>query len=259
MKAVLLLLFIAFAFADDEKTIWTTLYSKIGNKYGAAGLMGNLYAESGLRPNNLQNSYEKKLGSDTAYTAKVDNGSYTRKQFSKDAGGYGLAQWTYWTRKQNLYDFAKGRGVSIANLNMQLEFLVNELKSSFKSVWNSLTNAKSVKEASNAVLLKFERPANQGVSVQNTRASYGQTYYNKYAGSTTTVKPETGSKATSTISSSNCTKRVATANLNIRKAPSTASAIVRVVKKGSSLCTVGKVGTFYKLNDSTYCAAAYLK
>jgi len=257
MKAVLLLLFIALAFADDEKTIWNTLYSKIGNKYGAAGLMGNLYAESGLRSNNLQNSYERKLGSDTSYTAKVDNGSYTRKQFSKDAGGYGLAQWTYWTRKQNLYDYAKQKGVSIANLNMQLEFLVNELKTGFKAVWNTLTSAKSVREASNAVLLKFERPANQGASVQNTRASYGQNYYNKYAGSSATIKPETGSASGS--SSSKCTKRVATANLNIRKQPTTSSAIVRVVKKGSSLCTVSKSGSFYKLSDGTYCAAAYLK
>jgi len=35
---------------------------------GAAGLLGNLQAESGLNPRNLQNSYEKKLGmSDEEY------------------------------------------------------------------------------------------------------------------------------------------------------------------------------------------------
>ena len=31
----------------DEKTIWNTLYSFIYNDFGTAGLMGNLYAESG--------------------------------------------------------------------------------------------------------------------------------------------------------------------------------------------------------------------
>lgn len=61
---------------DAEKTIWDFLYGKLGNAYGVAGLMGNLYAESALRPNNLQNTYEKKLGlSDAQYTAAVDNGS----------------------------------------------------------------------------------------------------------------------------------------------------------------------------------------
>lgn len=45
---------------------------------------------------------------------------------------------------------------------------------------NTLKNASSVQEASNAVLLKFECPADQSVSVQNTRASYGQKYYNQF-------------------------------------------------------------------------------
>ena len=49
------------AATDNEKAIWDYLYGKIGNAYGVAGLMGNLYAESALIPNNLQNTYEKKL------------------------------------------------------------------------------------------------------------------------------------------------------------------------------------------------------
>jgi hypothetical protein len=49
-------------------------------------------------------------------------------------------------------------------------------------VWNVLCITNNVKEASNTVLLQFERPADQSVSVQNKRASYGQGYYDKYAG-----------------------------------------------------------------------------
>ena len=52
---------------DNEKTIWDYLVKLTGNTYGAAGLMGNLYAESGLKPGNLQNSYEKSLGMNEAY------------------------------------------------------------------------------------------------------------------------------------------------------------------------------------------------
>lgn len=84
--------------------------------------MGNLYAESGLMPNNLQNAYNNKLGkTDAEYTAAVDNGSYGN--FVKDSAGYGLAQWTYWSRKQALLNHAKQAGVSIADLNMQLGFM----------------------------------------------------------------------------------------------------------------------------------------
>lgn len=87
----------------DEKEIWEFLMEQIGNPFGVAGLMGNLYAESGLRPNNLQNSYETKLGmSDVSYTAAVDNGSYSN--FVRDSAGYGLAQWTHWSRKRNCWN-----------------------------------------------------------------------------------------------------------------------------------------------------------
>ena len=47
-----------------EEKIWNFLKSKGLSDYGAAGLMGNLFAESGLNPQNLQNSYEKKLHPD---------------------------------------------------------------------------------------------------------------------------------------------------------------------------------------------------
>lgn len=42
------------AATNNEKAIWDYLYGKIGNAYGVAGLMGNLYAESALRPNNCR-------------------------------------------------------------------------------------------------------------------------------------------------------------------------------------------------------------
>lgn len=172
--------------ATTEQKIWNYLKSKGLNNYGIAGLMGNLYAESGLRPTNLQNSYEKKLSfTDDTYTTAVDNGNYTN--FVKDCAGYGLAQWTYWSRKQNLLNFAREKGESIGNLEMQLDFLYKELSEGYKAVLSILKSAKSVREASDAVLLKFERPADQSTSVQVKRAGYGQTYYEKYAGGKNTM------------------------------------------------------------------------
>ena len=154
------------AATDNEKAIWDYLYGKIGNAYGVAGLMGNLYAESALRPNNLQNTYEKKLGlSDTQYTAKVDDGSYTN--FVKDSAGYGLAQWTYWSRKQALQEYAKASGKSIGDLDIQLAFIWKELSEGYKALLKTLQAATSVTDASTAVLTQYERPADQGASVQD--------------------------------------------------------------------------------------------
>lgn len=181
---------------SNEQRIWNFLWERLGNAFGVAGLMGNLRAESALKPTNLQNTFEKKLGmTDASYTAAVDNGSY--KNFVKDSAGYGLAQWTYWTRKQNLLNFAREKGVSIGDLEMQLEFLLREL-GSYKSVLKALINAKSVREASDAVLTQYEKPKNQGESVKMARAKYGQQYYDQFAAAS--VEPVTGEKEEKTMS-----------------------------------------------------------
>lgn len=173
-----------------EKQIWDFLKAEGFNDFGAAGLMGNLLAESGLRPNNMEDQYQSKLGyNDDSYTRAVDNGTYTN--FVTDAVGYGLAQWTYWTRKQSLLNFARQNNKSIGDLEMQLCFLIKELKELYtNSVYNVLRKATSVLEASNAVLLNFERPANMSTSVQATRARYGQTYYDRYASGASSNKSE---------------------------------------------------------------------
>lgn len=192
---------------SNEEKIWNFLKSKGLNDYGTASLMGNLYAESGLNSKNLENAGNTRLGmTDDEYTRAVDNGSYTKEQFIYDGFGYSLPQWTYHTRKKAYYEYMKSQNKSIGDLEASLEFLHKELGESYPAVLNTLKNAKSVLEGSNAVLLKYERPADQSASMQSKRASYGQAYYNKYAGKTLngddtvsefkmrTTKPEAGNK-----------------------------------------------------------------
>ena len=84
---------------DNISVIWKFLKNNGLTDAVVAGLMGNLQAESGLNPKNLENTYNNKLGlSDEEYTEQVDKGQYNN--FVKDSAGYGLAQWTYYTRKQ---------------------------------------------------------------------------------------------------------------------------------------------------------------
>lgn len=162
-----------------EQKIWNYLKEQGLSDAGAAGLMGNLYAESGLSPTNLQNSYEKKLGyTDASYTSAVDNGSYTN--FVRDSAGYGLAQWTYWSRKEALLAYVKAAGKSVGDLDTQLGFLIKELTS--YGLLSALKTATSVKAASDLVLVQFEKPADQSDAAKTRRAGYGQTYFDKYAG-----------------------------------------------------------------------------
>ena len=106
---------------SNEEKIWNYLLSNGLNKFGVAGLMGNLYAESGLRPNNLENLCERRLKengkiyTDETYTAAIDNGTISRAEFLNPLPGkqygYGLAQWTSPGRKGGLYDLVKSKPV----------------------------------------------------------------------------------------------------------------------------------------------------
>lgn len=167
--------------ATAKKYIWCRLMQELNNEYGTAGLMGNIAHESGFSSNNLQNTYEQSLGmTDPEYTAAVDNGTYTN--FANDSAGYGLAQWTYSTRKQNLLSYSKQQGTSIGSLAMQVDFLISELKNSYGSVWSELISAGSVRAASDNVLLNFERPADQSEAAKTRRANSGVTIYNEFHG-----------------------------------------------------------------------------
>lgn len=164
-----------------EKEIWGYLLSTGMTECGVAGLMGNLYAECGLKACNLQNNGNKTLGlTDEQFTAKVDSGEYSKETFIRDGYGYGLAQWTYWSRKQAFYEYIISKGASIGCCKTQLEYLVKEI-SGYKSVINVLKTATSVREASDVVLLQYERPADQSEAVRVKRTEFGQVYYDKYA------------------------------------------------------------------------------
>ncbi|MCD7712002.1 MAG: phage tail tip lysozyme [Firmicutes bacterium] len=267
--------------AADEKTVWDYFYGKIGNAYGVAGLMGNLYAESALIANNLQNTYNTKLGmTDKEYTDAVDSGTYTA--FSSDSAGYGLAQWTYSTRKKALQEYAVSQKASVGNLSMQLAFLYKEMSESYSTVLNTLKNATSVLQASNIVLTKYEKPADTGTSVQTKRAGYGQTYYDKYAGTSSSASTSSTSSAatvteqTATDPAKSFNKSLAgtyktTANLYMRNGAGQGKAAMVVLPKGTSVKNYGYYTavsgvkwlyvqvTYNNIKYTGFCCGTYLK
>lgn len=166
----------------NRKTIFEFFKGKGLSDFGIIGLMCNIYWESGFNPKNLENTGNKALNmTDDEYTAAVDSGLYSRDSFQYDSHGFGLAQWTWHSRKLSLFNYAKKRGVSIGNIQMQLDFLWNELQG-YKEVLEVLRNAKSIREASDIVMLKYERPADQSEKARAKRASYGETLYNEFYG-----------------------------------------------------------------------------
>ena len=171
----------------SEKIIWDYLMNKIGNPYGVAGLMGNLYVESKLTSTYLQSSYAKKFNlTGEEYAKRVDSKQYLN--FVNDAAGFGLAQWTHSSRKQALLNFANERNASIGDLNMQLDYLWKELQT-YTTVINTLKSAKDVRTASDIVVKKYEKPKHQEDSFLRNRADYGEKYLKKFNSKCKMVHP----------------------------------------------------------------------
>ncbi len=163
-----------------EKQMFDFLVAGGLSEIGAAVLLGHFQAESGLNPRNLQNSSNKKLDmTDDEYTAAVDSGAY--QDFIHDSAGYGYAQWTFWSRKQALLDFARSMEVSIGDPEMQLRFVLHELNG-YKTVLQVLKTETDFRKASDVVLEKYEQPADQSEVVRVERTGYAQEIYNRCAG-----------------------------------------------------------------------------
>ena len=178
------------ASSSNQDKIWEYFKNQGFSDAGVAGIMGNLEAESSYWPNNLEGLANTKSGfSDAQFTAAVDNGSISRAEFiSSDRFGvckspigkeygYGLAQWTYTTRKAALYDYAKSRGVSIGDLNMQLDFMMREMSASLKSY---LRTATDVSDACVRFHNIYEGSADTESMIAG-RVAKAKNVYNKYA------------------------------------------------------------------------------
>jgi len=114
---------------------------------GAAGVVSNLLAESGLRTG-----------------AVGDQGS-----------SYGIAQW-HLGRKDNLMRFAKSAGLDPSSLDAQSQFLMKELRGKqYGSLMSTLSDPNvSAYDATAAFMKTFERPANTSVEAVTGRYNRGQ-------------------------------------------------------------------------------------
>lgn len=167
---------------DYEKKYWDDIYARIKNEYGTAALMGNLKAESGFIPYRKQNDNTPPYDASMQYTAAVDDGTYSENSFVNDSVGYGVAQWTYSSRKQNMYTLHVQHSESIGSYELSIRMLFFELDGGYISTKEVLMTATEVDSASNYVLHNYEQPYDQSEAVEKYRAQLGREIYEKYAG-----------------------------------------------------------------------------
>lgn len=98
--------------------------------------------------------------------------------------GYGLAQWTFWSRKEAFLNYTKGKGVGIDNEEAQIEFLITEINQRGCPKWKAAT---SVEDACYNFEKEFEQA---GTPEMGNRLTYAEEIYNRYHGKTAPVDVE---------------------------------------------------------------------
>ena len=170
---------LGYVFGGNEKANSSAAMQKLQqegiSKEGAAGIIGNLSAESNVDSSNVQKDTQEEK---EIYLRRLLNGEMSRHEFVTDEVGFGLAQWTDSDRKGALWDYAAERGLPINDFNMQLDFLLKELREDYPTLYKALCNGDlTVEEASYKMLHDFERPADSGYSVEVDRANRSQQVY----------------------------------------------------------------------------------
>ena len=166
--------------SDNAQTVWDFFRNKGFTNEGAAGVLGNLQHESLMKSVIYEFSKQKELGNISAeeYVKRVNSGKISKDKFISDGVGFGLAQWTYKTRKAALYEKCKGK---IGDLSCQLKYLWTELSSSEYSSLIKYLKEKghSVDSCTKKFMREFERPATEEY---NSRLTYAKQFYKRFTG-----------------------------------------------------------------------------
>lgn len=136
---------------SNENIVWDYLIEQGYSAIQVAGIIGNMYQESGVNP-----------------AREETNGI-----------GYGLVQWSF-GRRQQLEAFAESKGKSASDIYVQLEFLVKELKEGkqfYGTYAEQFANPYSVDQATEAFCWGFERPHKDHANMANRKKQAWAAYY----------------------------------------------------------------------------------
>ncbi len=174
----------------EQQRLWALLLEHFdGNETAVLGVMCNLWCESKFEAVNLED-YNNQIWSvdDVTYTTDINQGAISRKDFLEARtynmtngyyndysewvnvdGGYGYAQYTAYTKKEKLYQFAEqwfgpgGEGENyrfdIGDPDMQAHYVISLLESDeFATLDSRIRNAESVVDACYYWLRFYEVP-----------------------------------------------------------------------------------------------------
>lgn len=163
---------------STEEKVWNFLISAGYSKAQVAGIMGNMFAESGINPRRMQGTKTPEGDSDYPLPDKPGQGT-------EDSTGYGLVQWT---PGYKIIPYANSKNKLPGDLGLQLELLIGQLNGdpavglNEKVAGDDLKKQTTPEDAAESFMNKFERPLEKlrpiTLPVRQEKAKY---FYNLFA------------------------------------------------------------------------------
>lgn len=159
---------------EVKSTVWNALRSEGYSEESTAGIMGNIYAESGYNVNAIESGR-----------------SWSYSCYSSDTIGLGICQWSSVGRKDLLGSVCDENGVQWTDLTSQVQTLILELEDPY---WISLSqygyhfdtlddfkNSTDIEQCTGAFCYNWERP-NYIYAHFDTRLEEAQRVYEEFQG-----------------------------------------------------------------------------
>lgn len=156
----------------SREKIYSVLRGAGLTRAGALGLMGNWDCESNLEAGRVQGDFSPYRTGSKLYVSQITSGVISKEQFMKDAKGFGLAQWTYFTRKGNLYNYWRNSGVALDDAEMQTRFALYELSTGgeYSGLYSFLRSSEDLRACVEKVCTIYERPAVNNIDARYSAA-----------------------------------------------------------------------------------------
>lgn len=156
----------------SRETIYRILREAGLTRAGALGMMGNWDCESNLEAGRVQGDFNPFRSASKLYVSQITSGVISKRSFMYDAKGFGLAQWTYFTRKGQLYDYWKNSGVSLDDAEMQTRFALYELSTGgeYGGLYRVLKTSDDLLDCVTKVCTVYERPAVNNIDARYSAA-----------------------------------------------------------------------------------------
>lgn len=169
----------------SKQTIWNFLKTHTSlPETSIAGIMGNMECESNCESCRKQNDFSADRSVSKEYARQTNAGT---NNFVRDAVGFGLCQWTYWSRKENLLNSCRSQGKGVEDEEAQLAFMLAEMQNEYSAMWKRLFQVTTIAEAAKLVCAEYERPAVLNIT-ERTKA--GQKIYEEFHSSEPEPTPE---------------------------------------------------------------------